>query len=110
MRKIFYSYLNIKCIGAYSVSVRGKSGLNCYVTGGGFPVFRRRVAPRPGSVLIILSKNIVKNMRVRPAPSPRGRTRPVIANRFFDALRIRIYALRNPLRVFTVFYGGVNDL
>ncbi len=68
--------------------------------GGGFPVFRRRVAPRPGSVLIILSKNMVKNMRVRP----------VIANRFFDALRIRIYALRNTLRVFTVFYGGVNDL
>ena len=68
------------------------------------------MAPRPGSVLIILSKNMVKNMRVRPAPSPRGRTRPVIANRFFDALRIRIYALRNALRVFTVFYGGVNDL
>jgi hypothetical protein len=61
------------------------------------------VAPRPGSILIILSKNILKNMSVRPAPSPRGRTRPVIANRFFDALR-------NTLRVFTVFYGGVNDL
>ncbi len=30
---------------------------------GGSPVFRRWVAPRPGSVLIILSKNIVKNMR-----------------------------------------------
>ncbi len=68
------------------------------------------MAPKPGSILIILSKNIVKNMSVRPAPSPRGRTRPVIANRFFDALRIRIYALRNTLRVFTVFYGGVNDL
>jgi hypothetical protein len=53
---------------------------------------------------------VKKNIRVRPAPSPRGRTRPVIANRFFDALRIRIYALRNTLRVFTVFYGGVNDL
>ncbi len=61
------------------------------------------MAPRPGSILIILSKNILKNMSVRPAPSPRGRTRPVIANRFFDALR-------NTLRVFTVFYGGVNDL
>ncbi len=68
------------------------------------------MAPRPGLVLIILSKNMVKNMRVRPALSPRGRTRPVIANRFFDALRIRIYALRNMLCVFTVFYGGVNDL
>jgi hypothetical protein len=49
---------------------------------GGFPRFRRRVAPRPGSVLIVLSKNIVKNMSVRPAPSPRGRTHPVIGNRF----------------------------
>jgi hypothetical protein len=80
--KIFYSYLNIKCIGAYSVIVWGKSGLNCDVIGGGFPVFRRRVAPRPGSVLIILSKNIVKNMSVWPAPSPRGHTLAVIANRF----------------------------
>jgi hypothetical protein len=51
--------------------------------GGGFPVFRRRVAPRPGSVLIILSKNMVKNMRLRPAPSPRGRTRPVIQTGFW---------------------------
>ncbi len=68
------------------------------------------MAPRPGSVLIILSKSIVENMSVWPAPSPRGHTLAVIANRFFDALRIRIYSLRNMPRVFTVFYGGVNDL
>ena len=68
------------------------------------------MAPKPGSVLIILRKNIVKNMSVWPAPSPRGHTLAVIGTGFFDALRIRIYALRNLLRVFTVFYGGVNDL
>jgi hypothetical protein len=68
------------------------------------------VAPRPGSVLIILSENIVKNMSVWPAPSPRGHTHLRHRKPVFDALRIRIYALRNILRVFTVFYGGVNDL
>jgi hypothetical protein len=40
-----------------------KTGAFCDVIKRGSPVFRRRVAPRPGSVLIILSKNIVKNMR-----------------------------------------------
>jgi hypothetical protein len=49
-------------------------------------------------------------MSVWPAPSPRGHTHAVIGNRFFYALRIRMYALRNLLRAFTVFYGGVNDL
>ncbi len=80
--KIIFFYLNIILIGAYSVSVGGKLGLKCDVIGGGSPVFRRRVAPRPGSVLIILSKNIVKNMSVWPEPSPRGHTLAVMANRF----------------------------
>ncbi len=80
--KNIYSYLNINCIGAYSVSVWGILGLKCDVIKGGSPVFRPRVAPRPGSVLILLSKNIVKNMSIWPAPSPRGHTHCVIGNRF----------------------------
>jgi hypothetical protein len=55
---------------------------NCDVIKRGSPVFRRRVAPRPGSVLIILSKNIVKNTSVWPAPSPRGHTLGVIGTGF----------------------------
>jgi hypothetical protein len=79
------------------------------VTRGGFPRFRRQVAPR----LIIDFNNI---MQKSPKIYSRGWRlvcaviRVALKQTGFYALRIRMYALRNSLRDFTVFYGGVNDL
>jgi hypothetical protein len=77
--------------------------------GGGFPRFRRQVAPR----LIIDFNNIMqKSSKIysRGWRLVRAVIRAASKQTGFYALRIRMYALRNSLRDFTVFYGGVNDL